>query len=176
MPVCVSLFPVHRMFMIKEIPHDWSLSLDSENPEAHMKEEEERLWISQEEELLTVKIKDGEKPHLSELYQIQTEDHLETEVPTSSSPEPVAENFRRPEPDRDPEPGYPSQQSNMADGEKSFGCNLCDKRFRRKHFVKLHMMTHTGKREHSCDLCGKGFVGKRSLQTQYPPQREIFCL
>ncbi|MED6240038.1 hypothetical protein ATANTOWER_015147 [Ataeniobius toweri] len=77
---------IHQMLVIKVVPHDWSPSLDQQDPEPpHVKEEDEELWISQEEEQLSVKNEDEEKPRLSELHQVETENKRETEAPTSSS-------------------------------------------------------------------------------------------
>ncbi|KAM4715114.1 uncharacterized protein FYW61_018051 isoform 2-T2 [Anableps anableps] len=85
-----------QMLVIKEeVPDPWSCSLDQQNSELiKIKEEEEELWISQEE-----------KPQLSELHQIKTEDSRETEAPTSSSAEQMeteayGENGGGPEPNR----------------------------------------------------------------------------
>ncbi|XP_014909775.1 zinc finger protein OZF-like isoform X1 [Poecilia latipinna] len=181
-----------QMLAIKaEVPHDGSSSFDQQDPEPHIKEEEEEQLISQEGKHLFVKREDEEKAQLSELHQIKTEDDLETEDPTSSSAEqiesePDEEEFGGSEPDRIQDPGGVSQQSKITVQKKGirpklcskrgrqigveavdkpFGCIVCGKRFKRKTHIKLHMMIHSGKIEHSCDLCSKGFKEKTSLLT-----------
>ncbi|KAK5600736.1 hypothetical protein CRENBAI_011223 [Crenichthys baileyi] len=112
------MFPVQPMFLIKDVPHDWSSSLDHQSPEpSNIKEEDEEPWISQEEEQLTVKSEE-EKPRLSELHHIKIEDNRETDAPTSSSAEqmetePDEEDFGGQEPDRIPDPVCSSHQSKM---------------------------------------------------------------
>ncbi|MEQ2224731.1 hypothetical protein ILYODFUR_010464 [Ilyodon furcidens] len=94
------MFSVRQMLVkTEEVPHD----------QTHIKEEEEELWISQEEEQLTAKSEDEEKPQLSELHHIKTEDNREIEAPTTSSAEhvetePHEEDFGRSERDRNPDP------------------------------------------------------------------------
>ncbi|MED6274744.1 hypothetical protein CHARACLAT_019503, partial [Characodon lateralis] len=94
------MFSVRQMLVKKEeVPHD----------QTHIKEEEEELWISQEEEQLSAKSEDEEKPQLSELHHIKTEDNREIEAPTTSSAEhvetePHEEDFGRSERDRNPDP------------------------------------------------------------------------
>ncbi|MEQ2300816.1 hypothetical protein AMECASPLE_029780 [Ameca splendens] len=59
---------IHQMLVIKVVPHDWSPSLNQQDPELpHIKEEEEELWISHEREQLTVKNENEEKPQLLEI-------------------------------------------------------------------------------------------------------------
>ncbi|XP_047233385.1 uncharacterized protein LOC124875325 isoform X2 [Girardinichthys multiradiatus] len=101
---------IHQMLVIKVVPHDWSPSLDQQDPgPPHVKEEDEELWISQEEEQLSVKSEDEEKPQLSELHQGETENNRETEAPTSSSViqmerEPDGQSCGGLEPDKNPDP------------------------------------------------------------------------
>ncbi|MED6280564.1 hypothetical protein CHARACLAT_012050, partial [Characodon lateralis] len=117
-PACSSqeMFALHQMLVIKEVPHDWSSSLDQQHPEPpHIKEEDEELWINQEEEQLTVKIDDEEKPELSELHYIKTEDNRVTETLTTYSfeqmeTEPDGEDDGGPKPGRNPDPECSSQK------------------------------------------------------------------
>ncbi|XP_045924690.1 uncharacterized protein LOC123982843 isoform X2 [Micropterus dolomieu] len=106
MPRKKSVLPadIQQLLVIKEeVPSEWSLSLDQEDPEPlHIKEEQEELWTSQEGEQLngleeaditrfpftavTVKSEDEEEKSLSsQLHQSQTEDNRETEPSASSS-------------------------------------------------------------------------------------------
>ncbi|XP_069016530.1 zinc finger CCCH domain-containing protein 18-like [Embiotoca jacksoni] len=112
---------VHHLVVIKEeVPHEWSPSLDQQDPELlHIKEEEEELWSSQEEEQLhgpeeditrfpftAVPVKsedDEEKPQSSHLHQRQTEDDGETTVKTESD----GEDCGGPEPARNTHPNSP---------------------------------------------------------------------
>ncbi|MEQ2279255.1 hypothetical protein AMECASPLE_007533 [Ameca splendens] len=113
---------IRQMLVIKMVPADWSPSLEQQDSEPpHIKEEEEQLLISQEEERLTVKkedeqkSKDEEKPQLSELHQIKTEDNRDTEAPINSSAEqmetePDEEDCGGPEPKSSRDPICGSQQ------------------------------------------------------------------
>ncbi|MED6277263.1 hypothetical protein CHARACLAT_011470 [Characodon lateralis] len=107
------IFPIHQILVIKEEdPHDWSTSLDQQDT----MEEEEKQWIDQEEERLTVKSEDEVKPQLSELHQVKTEDNGETEASTSSSAdqmkrEPDGEDCGGPEPDKESDPVCSAQQN-----------------------------------------------------------------
>ncbi|XP_069016532.1 zinc finger protein 62 homolog [Embiotoca jacksoni] len=112
---------VQQLVVIKEeVPHEWSPSLDQQDPELlHIKEEEEELWSSQEEEQLhgpeeditrfpftAVPVKsedDEEKPQSSHLHQRQTEDDGETTVKTESD----GEDCGGPEPARNTHPNSP---------------------------------------------------------------------
>ncbi|MEQ2276694.1 hypothetical protein XENORESO_005033 [Xenotaenia resolanae] len=105
-----------QMFVVKEVPDLWSSSLDQQNPELlQIKKEEEELWISQEGELLTVKIEDEVKLKLSELHHLKTEDSRDTEGPTCSSAEqmvtePSGEECGGPEQDWKSDPNTHLQQ------------------------------------------------------------------
>ncbi|PWA21722.1 hypothetical protein CCH79_00003377 [Gambusia affinis] len=177
---------IRQILVIKEeVLHEWSSSLDPET--ARKQEGLEELWTKQEDEQVIVKMEDEEKPQFSELQQIKTEDNRATESQTSSSAvnikaDPDGGKCGGPEPGSKPDPVCSSQESKMAvhkkskiskprskrtaqievnAGEKPFGCNICGKRLRHKTHVKLHMMIHSGKREHKCDISAKE---KRSPQ------------
>lgn len=47
--------------------------------------------------------------------------------------------------------------------KKEFGCNICGKKFARKHILKVHLTTHTGQRDFQCSVCGKSFKQKSNL-------------
>ncbi|XP_060076710.1 zinc finger protein 235-like isoform X2 [Ylistrum balloti] len=50
-------------------------------------------------------------------------------------------------------------------GVNMFNCQLCERDFKSRLGLKLHMMGHTGERPHVCTICGKGFRQKVSLIT-----------
>ncbi|XP_047233428.1 uncharacterized protein LOC124875352 isoform X6 [Girardinichthys multiradiatus] len=119
------MFPDFQIVVVKEEHCDlWSSNSDQQDPEPlDIKEEDEELWINQEVEQLLVKIEDEEKPQLSELHQIKTENDRKTEAPTSSSTEQMEtesneENCGGPEPDtnRDPECSYQQRIASTAGG------------------------------------------------------------
>ncbi|MED6292641.1 hypothetical protein CHARACLAT_002466 [Characodon lateralis] len=118
------LFPVHQMFVIKEeAPHDWGPSLNQQDQNSpFIKGEEEDLWISQEEEELAVKVKYAEKPQLSEIHQIKTEDNRETEAPTRNSAEQMV---REPDDEDCGGPTHCSQQNQLVVYEMSSSYYIC---------------------------------------------------
>ncbi|MEQ2200509.1 hypothetical protein XENOCAPTIV_030360 [Xenoophorus captivus] len=128
------MFPVLQMLVIEGVPHGWSSSLDQQHPEPpHIKEEDEELWINQEEEQLTVKIEDEKKPQLSELHHIKTEDDREIEASTTSlfeqmETEPDGEDCGGPEPDRNPDPASSSQESKITIHKRGTRFEKCSKR------------------------------------------------
>ncbi|XP_063587903.1 zinc finger protein SNAI2-like [Penaeus indicus] len=46
---------------------------------------------------------------------------------------------------------------------KNAHCHLCDKRFENRYKLKMHLNTHTGDRPFTCDVCGKGFMRRTTL-------------
>ncbi|MEQ2284904.1 hypothetical protein AMECASPLE_026335, partial [Ameca splendens] len=129
-----NLFPVHQILVIKEeVPHDWSTSLEQQNSEfPFIKEEDEQLWISQEQKQLIVKSEDEEKPPLSEFQLLKTEVDRETEAPTSClaehmQAEPDDEDCGGPQPERNSEPVCSSKQSRMKVLNRDEETKLCSK-------------------------------------------------
>ncbi|CAG2237030.1 KRAB [Mytilus edulis] len=58
------------------------------------------------------------------------------------------------------------EESNDLDFKKKpylFKCKLCGKRFQSKDKVKLHMSSHTGEKQHSCQLCDTKCMTQQSL-------------
>ncbi|XP_008285369.1 gastrula zinc finger protein xFG20-1-like [Stegastes partitus] len=137
MYLCVSVLPadVLQVLVIKEeVPHEWSPSMDQQDPELlQVKEEQEELWTSQEGEMVNgreetditrfpftaVPVKsedDGDKDQSSQLYQSQHEENREVEPPNSGSAkqritESDGADCGGPETVRDPVPNSHSQPS-----------------------------------------------------------------
>ena len=45
-----------------------------------------------------------------------------------------------------------------------YSCEICHKSYKYKHYIKKHMMIHTGERPFNCDICGKYFIQKKGCQ------------
>ncbi|XP_041830689.1 cilia- and flagella-associated protein 251-like [Melanotaenia boesemani] len=111
------------MEMKEEVSDEWDSTLAQKDPQLDLKKEEEKIWISQEEEQLNGKEKtdtnqflfsvtvksedDEEKAQFLQLHQIKTNDR-ETEPPTKNSTtqtkaEPDEEDCGGPEPAENPE-------------------------------------------------------------------------
>ncbi|KAM6974316.1 uncharacterized protein LKV04_015955 [Tautogolabrus adspersus] len=168
---------VQQLLVSKEEQREWSPSLDPEPP--HIKEEQEELWSSQEEEQLQgleetdttkfplspVSVKsedDEEKPQSSQLHQRQTE-QMETGVD--------GEDCGGAEPERDSDPVTDDMTEDSSDPEtedwkdadrKPFSCCLCSKIFEHKGNLNVHMRTHTGVKPFN-SFCGKQFTQKTGL-------------
>ena len=46
------------------------------------------------------------------------------------------------------------------DGEKSYQCDICNKKFIDKSVLVVHMGIHTGGKPYQCDECNKKFEEK----------------
>jgi KRAB domain-containing zinc finger protein len=52
----------------------------------------------------------------------------------------------------------------MYSGDMPYKCDICGKGFRHRQSLQRHTMTHTGDMPYQCDICGKGFRHRQSLQ------------
>ncbi|XP_041829656.1 oocyte zinc finger protein XlCOF6-like isoform X2 [Melanotaenia boesemani] len=178
---------VQQLMVIKEeVP--WSSSLDHQDPEPlHIKKEEEELWTSQEGEqlcsqeetdisrlslnIMTVKSEDDdeEKPHISQLHQIKAEDSRETEPPTSSS-----DTRMKTEADGEDCGGADLKSHLPLNHDEEFSssetevsdCDEDDDGWQDALPISEHESEdgdHVGLKLNDCDVCGKRFSCKESL-------------
>lgn len=70
------------------------------------------------------------------------------------------------------------QRHQKSHTEFEHACEVCDKKFRYKHSLRLHMETHTGviNKPQICDFCGKGFRQKYELRVWANRSNTIFNL
>ncbi|XP_054628942.1 zinc finger protein 12-like [Dunckerocampus dactyliophorus] len=138
-------------------PQGGSSTLEHGNPQTpHIKEEEEELWVTQEEPTLTelpptVKTEDHEdKPRLDSplapLSDSEAEDMHDTREPLSSDTECEGDTSGR--------------RSKKVTGKKRFSCSVCDRSFSFKRDLNRHMRTHTGEKPFSCSVCEERFARK----------------
>jgi len=52
--------------------------------------------------------------------------------------------------------------------EKTFVCEVCNKAFAQKHYLKGHMRVHTGERPYKCSQCEKTFTQLSTLSKHMP--------
>uniref|UniRef100_A0A3Q2PGK1 Zinc finger protein 260-like n=1 Tax=Fundulus heteroclitus TaxID=8078 RepID=A0A3Q2PGK1_FUNHE len=168
-----------QVLVIKEeVTHECASGLDQQDSELHsIKHEREDMWISQEEEQLTVKSEDEEKPQISELLQIRTENNRDTEDSISNSAEqmktePHEEDCEGSQPNRNPV--HSSQESTMVTDNKGkrsklgskrgklIDCTVCRQRFPRPSYIKSHKSVHSGEKPFVCSACIKGCSLKQS--------------
>uniref|UniRef100_A0A3P9NI75 Gastrula zinc finger protein XlCGF57.1-like n=1 Tax=Poecilia reticulata TaxID=8081 RepID=A0A3P9NI75_POERE len=164
--------------LLKHNMQEPSPDLDQNHPEpVHMKEEEEEPWSSQQGEpspVIAVLIKsedDEDEPLISDLR--QTEDG---ELPSSSSAQQNLKESRTPESDVsrslscsecgqqfNKQKDYLNKHRKCHTGEKPYGCDVCEQRFRVKSKLNRHMKIHTGEKPFSCEVCEQKFRVKSSL-------------
>ena len=62
--------------------------------------------------------------------------------------------------------GSRSRHMTLHTGDKKYDkkCTVCDRSFRDVHNLKKHMITHTGEKNFGCEICGKRFASKFSMQ------------
>nr|CAH7724011.1 unnamed protein product [Callosobruchus chinensis] len=59
---------------------------------------------------------------------------------------------------------------------KPFCCTICEKRFKRKADLKVHLRTHSGERPYSCDTCARSFINLSNFRRHAclgPPNGEF---
>ena len=57
---------------------------------------------------------------------------------------------------------------------KPFKCHVCGKSFTRKHYLKLHCYTHTGKKPFKCEVCGKSFTQNCQLSRHSQIHTDVY--
>ncbi|XP_043958807.1 zinc finger and BTB domain-containing protein 24-like isoform X5 [Gambusia affinis] len=182
-----------QLLVVKEeVPDAAGSSLDQQNLTCYqVKKEEEEQWISQEVEHLTVKKEEEEKPQLTKVHRIKSEDSRETEAPTSSSAEQMktesdGEISGGPEPDREPDPSttlqpnieeshsasFETEVSNESEEDNISGSGSetedSDEDWREPRTcqsgVNSKVERKAAKKAFSCTDCGKQFVRKQMFQ------------
>ncbi|XP_033465404.1 uncharacterized protein LOC117245907 [Epinephelus lanceolatus] len=171
----------------EEVPpeqHEWSSSVDQEDPEPpHIKEEQEELWISQEgEQLQGLEEDDDITEFTSTPVLVKSDDDEEKPDPDRHLQPEYDDKFGAPsEPDTDdsedfwketrkPQSGLIFHEndevpvSDLIVGEKPFSCSECGKRFGQSGDLKRHMRSHTGEKPFSCSQCGKRFSQNGNLK------------
>ncbi|XP_044043425.1 zinc finger protein 664-like isoform X3 [Siniperca chuatsi] len=91
----------------------------------------------------------------------------DTHNKTSDSSKPETDDSCDWEETREPQSGLNPLQnkSRCNNGEKSFSCSECGRRFSQNSSLNRHKRTHTGEKPFSCSVCGKGFAQSSRLTT-----------
>ncbi|XP_054654906.1 zinc finger protein 774-like [Dunckerocampus dactyliophorus] len=181
-------------------PQGVSSTLEQEDPQPpHIKEEEEELWTTQEEECLlglekadlsklpptgvSVKTEDHEdEPQADSLFaplsnsdgtshSDEAEDREHTQEPLSSDAD--CEGDARTHTDN-----KRSARSKKKTAKKWLTCSICAKCFPYESHLTLHMRTHTREKPFSCSVCGKGFSQKGNMvshMTTHTEEKPFSC-
>ncbi|XP_024865445.1 zinc finger protein 771 isoform X2 [Kryptolebias marmoratus] len=168
---------VQQVVIKEEVSSEWSSSLDQQDPELlHIKEEEEELWRSQEEEHLHVEEStrfpynkyDEETLESSQFCRVKTGNSRETEPSTSRLTEMIktetdGEDDEGPEPDRNPdEKTAESPAAEVSDGD--WQEPMSDSGPETEFIVDSEKMVPAGAKPYHCDLCGKEFKYRYQLK------------
>lgn len=62
-----------------------------------------------------------------------------------------------------PHAPLPSAPDPRGDEERPFKCQFCQKGFKGRENLKLHIRTHTGEKPYNCGVCGKAFGGRSDM-------------
>ncbi|XP_068188667.1 zinc finger protein 572-like [Antennarius striatus] len=169
-----TVFPtdVRQLVSEEERPHeqqDIVPGLDQEEqPELpDIKEEQEELWTNQEAEQLQ-ELEENELTFTPLLVKKEYDDDDEEHPLFWQSPQ--IEQMKTyvdsggPDPARSSDPdGHFRPDSDHNTSEKPFRCSECERRFRHKGHLQIHMRCHTGEKPFSCSVCGKSFPRKENL-------------
>ncbi|XP_045614390.1 protein tramtrack, beta isoform isoform X2 [Procambarus clarkii] len=60
-------------------------------------------------------------------------------------------------------PAGPLPPVDSRDEERPFKCQFCQKGFKGRENLKLHIRTHTGEKPYNCGVCGKAFGGRSDM-------------